>query len=65
MDFINPQSLKDITAYAEPTVKDAEVEDKFQFQRIGYFVVDRDSTPEKMVFNKTVPLRDSWAKISE
>lgn len=65
MDFINPESLKVITAYAEPSVKDAEVEDKFQFQRIGYFVVDRDSTPEKMVFNRTVPLRDSWAKISE
>ena len=65
MDFINPDSLKVITAYAEPSVKDAEVEDKFQFQRIGYFVVDRDSTPEKMVFNRTVALRDSWAKISE
>lgn len=65
MEFINPESLKVITAYAEPSVKDAEVEDKFQFQRIGYFVVDLDSTPEKMVFNRTVPLRDSWTKISE
>ena len=65
MDFINPESLKVITAYAEPSVKDAEVEEKFQFQRLGYFVVDRDSTPEKIVFNRTVPLRDSWAKISE
>ena len=65
MDFINPESLKVITAYAEPSVKDAEVEEKFQFQRIGYFVVDRDSTPKKMVFNRTVPLRDSWAKLSE
>src|SRR5690554_233258 len=65
MDFINPESLKFITAFAEPSVKDAEVEDKFQFQRMGYFVVDRDTTSEKMVFNRTVPLRDSWAKISE
>src|SRR5690606_4399587 len=63
MDFINPESLKVITAFAEPSVKDAEVEDKFQFQRMGYFVVDRDTTSEKMVFNRTVPLRDSWTKI--
>lgn len=65
LDFVNPESLKVITAYAEPSVKEAAAEDKFQFQRIGYFVVDRDSTPEKMVFNRTVPLRDSWAKLSE
>ncbi len=65
MDFINPESLKVITAYAEPSIKDAEIEEKFQFQRIGYFVVDRDSTSEKIVFNRTVPLRDSWAKLGE
>jgi glutaminyl-tRNA synthetase len=65
MEFINPNSLQVITGYAEPSVKDSKVEDKFQFQRLGYFVVDRDSTSEKIVFNRTVPLRDSWAKLSE
>jgi glutaminyl-tRNA synthetase len=65
MEFINPDSLNIITAFAEPSVKDAKPEDKFQFQRLGYFVVDKDSTPGKIVFNRTVPLRDSWAKLSE
>lgn len=64
MEFINPDSLKVITGYAEPSIKDVQPEDKFQFQRLGYFVVDRDSTAENIVFNRTVPLRDSWAKIS-
>ena len=61
----SPDTHKVITAYAEPSIKDAEIEEKFQFQRIGYFVVDRDSTSEKIVFNRTVPLRDSWAKLGE
>lgn len=65
MEFINPDSLQVITGYAEPSVKDSKPEDKFQFQRLGYFVVDRDSTEEKIVFNRTVPLRDSWAKLAE
>ena len=65
MEFINPDSLQIITGYAEPSVKDSKPEDKFQFQRLGYFVVDRDSTEEKIVFNRTVPLRDSWAKLAE
>lgn len=65
MDFVNPNSLEVITAYAEPSVKEAKEEDRFQFQRMGYFVVDRDSTKEKIVFNRTVPLRDSWEKIKE
>ncbi len=65
MEFINPDSLQIITGYAEPSVIDSKIEDKFQFQRLGYFVVDRDSTSEKLVFNRTVALRDSWAKIAE
>ncbi|MBT0607132.1 glutamine--tRNA ligase/YqeY domain fusion protein [Aequorivita echinoideorum] len=65
MEFINPDSLKVITGYAEPSVKNAKPEDNFQFQRLGYFVVDRDTTTERIVFNRTVPLRDSWAKIAE
>ena len=63
LDFINPNSLEVITAYAEPSLKNLEVEDKVQFQRLGYFVVDKDSSEEKKVFNRTVPLRDSWGKI--
>lgn len=65
MEFINPNSLQVIEGYAEPSIKDAEPEDKFQFQRLGYFVVDKDSTKENLVFNRTVPLRDSWAKLAE
>ncbi|MCP9199294.1 glutamine--tRNA ligase/YqeY domain fusion protein [Gramella sp. GC03-9] len=63
LEFINPESLKVVTGYVEPSLKDAEVQDKVQFQRIGYFCVDRDSTSSKLVFNRTVGLRDSWAKI--
>ncbi|MGJ8591472.1 MAG: glutamine--tRNA ligase/YqeY domain fusion protein [Aquaticitalea sp.] len=62
MEFINPESLKIVTAYVEPSLKDAKVGDRFQFQRIGYFNVDNDSTSDKLVFNKTVGLRDSWEK---
>ncbi|SDR92083.1 glutamine--tRNA ligase/YqeY domain fusion protein [Christiangramia echinicola] len=63
LDFVNPESLKVVTGYLEPSLKDASVQDKVQFQRIGYFCVDRDSTEAKPVFNRTVGLRDSWAKI--
>ena len=64
MEFINPDSLQVITGYAEPSLKEAKIEDKFQFQRLGYFTVDPDTTSEKMVFNRTVALRDSWAKLA-
>ncbi|WP_445714488.1 glutamine--tRNA ligase/YqeY domain fusion protein [Flavobacterium sp.] len=64
-EFINPNSLKVITGYVEPSLVTSKELDHFQFQRLGYFCVDRDSTPEKLVFNKTVGLRDTWAKISE
>jgi glutaminyl-tRNA synthetase len=63
--FINPNSLKVITGYIEPSLVTSKELDHFQFQRLGYFCVDRDSTAEKLVFNKTVGLRDTWAKISE
>jgi glutaminyl-tRNA synthetase len=62
MEFINPNSLKVINAYVEPSLADAKVGEQFQFQRLGYFNVDYDSTSDKLVFNKTVGLRDSWAK---
>ena len=64
-EFINPDSLKVITGYVEPSLQTAKELDHFQFQRLGYFCVDRDSSPEKLVFNKTVGLRDTWAKIAE
>lgn len=63
MEFINPNSLTTITGYLEPSLKDVEVGDLFQFQRKGYFNVDKDSTTSHLVFNRTVGLRDSWAKI--
>ncbi len=65
MEFINPNSLNTITGYLEPSLKDAKVGERFQFQRLGYFNVDLDSTPENLVFNRTVTLRDTWAKIQK
>lgn len=65
MEFVNPDSLEVITGFLEPSLKDAKIGDRVQFQRIGYFCVDTDSSSEKLVFNKTVGLRDSWAKITE
>jgi glutaminyl-tRNA synthetase len=64
MEFINPKSLKVIEAFVEPSLKEASIGDRFQFQRLGYFNVDDDASPEKLVFNKTVGLRDTWAKQS-
>jgi len=60
--FVNPNSLKLRTAFVEPHIKDARVGTQFQFQRIGYFNVDKDSSATHLVFNKTVGLRDTWAK---
>ncbi len=65
MDFINPNSLKTIEAFVEPSLKEARTGEQFQFQRLGYFNVDDDSTSDHLVFNKTVGLRDSWAKKKE
>lgn len=65
LEFINPDSLTVITGYVEPALKDAKPGDRFQFQRLGYFCVDPDTTTDKLVFNRTVGLRDSWAKIQE
>jgi glutaminyl-tRNA synthetase len=63
LDDINPHSKEVITAYLEPALRTAKPEDRFQFERHGYFVADRvDSTPGKPVFNRTVTLRDSWGK---
>lgn len=65
MEFVNPNSLEVVNGYLEPSLKQAQAGDRFQFQRLGYFAVDPDTTEENLVFNRTVPLRDSWAKISE
>ncbi|MDA9552360.1 glutamine--tRNA ligase/YqeY domain fusion protein [Flavobacteriaceae bacterium] len=62
MDFINPESLKIIQGYVEPSLKNAQPEERFQFQRLGYFNIDKDSDTERLVFNKIVGLRDSWIK---
>ena len=62
MEFINPNSLEIINAFVEPSLQSAKIGERFQFQRLGYFNVDDDSTSENLVFNKTVGLRDSWAK---
>lgn len=60
MEFVNKDSLKIIEGYAEPSLKNAKVEDHYQFQRIGYFTLDKDSTDDKLVFNRTVTLKDSF-----
>ncbi|GER42218.1 glutamine--tRNA ligase [Striga asiatica] len=63
LDDLNPNSKIVISdAYAVPSLNDAAVGDSFQFERLGYFVVDKDSTPGKLVFNRTVTLRDSYSK---
>ncbi len=62
-DFINPHSLEIIpAAFAEPSLKSAKPGDKFQFLRKGYFCVDKDSSSNKIIFNRTVSLKDSWSK---
>ncbi len=65
-EFINPESLKILeNCKAEPALATAKTGDHYQFQRIGYFTVDPDSSGEHLVFNRTVPLRDSWARITK
>jgi glutaminyl-tRNA synthetase len=59
---LNPRSLEVITAKLEPNLKDAKPELRYQFERIGYFTLDKDSTPGKLVFNRTITLKDTWAK---
>jgi glutaminyl-tRNA synthetase len=60
MEFVNPDSLEVITAFLEPSLQSAKIGERFQFQRLGYFNVDDDSTTNNLVFNKIVGLRDSW-----
>jgi len=62
LDYLNPDSLKVITAYGEPALAEARMGEHFQFERKGYFALDKDSVAGALVFNRTVSLRDSWAK---
>ncbi|MEB8346263.1 glutamine--tRNA ligase/YqeY domain fusion protein [Flavobacteriaceae bacterium KMM 6898] len=65
MDFVNPDSLDIVTGFVEPSLKEAQIGAIFQFQRLGYFNIEKDATPEKLIFNRTVGLRDTWGKIQE
>jgi glutaminyl-tRNA synthetase len=60
LDFMNKSSLEIVKGYVEPSLADVKANDKFQFQRLGYFNVDKDSSTSKLVFNKTVGLKDAW-----
>ena len=65
-EYINTDSLQVIAnAFAEPALKDSSFDERYQFLRKGYFTVDKDSTVEKLVFNRTVTLKDTWAKESK
>ncbi len=59
---LNPHSLEVVTAKCEPSLKDAKPELRYQFERLAYFALDKDSTPGKLVFNRTITLKDAWAK---
>ncbi|MEP0765586.1 MAG: glutamine--tRNA ligase/YqeY domain fusion protein [Fimbriimonadia bacterium] len=65
LDNLNPDSLTVTTCRIEPSVVGSPVGSRYQFERTGYFCVDRDSTPERLVFNRTATLRDTWAKIEK
>jgi glutaminyl-tRNA synthetase len=66
LDLLNPNSLDVRTnCWVEPSVADANAGSRFQFERLGYFCVDPDSTSERLVFNRTVSLRDSWRKAQQ
>ena len=60
--YLNPDSLRIVSGYAEPSLIKATTDDRFQFLRKGYYCLDKDSGPSKMIFNRTVTLKDAWAK---
>ncbi|HEU5125592.1 MAG TPA: glutamine--tRNA ligase/YqeY domain fusion protein [Verrucomicrobiae bacterium] len=59
---LNPHSLEIVTAKCEPSFKDAKADERYQFERLAYFALDKDSTPEKLILNRTITLKDTWAK---
>ena len=65
LDYLNPNSLEVLKSVVEPSLKGAAVSSRYQFERTGYFCVDPDSTPDTLVFNRTVSLKDSWAKVEK
>ncbi len=65
LDEVNPASLQTVTAMGEPYLVDAKVGDRVQLERVGYFCLDPDTTPDQLVWNRTVTLKDSWAKIEK
>jgi glutaminyl-tRNA synthetase len=60
--FLNPHSCESLTAKCEPSLREAKPEERYQFERLAYFVLDPESSPEKLVFNRTITLKDTWAK---
>jgi glutaminyl-tRNA synthetase len=62
---LNPDSLKVVRAFVEPSVQGAAAGTRYQFERLGYFIVDKDTTPERLCFNRTATLKDAWAKIEK
>jgi glutaminyl-tRNA synthetase len=65
LDNLNPDSMTVQTCVVEPSVSGAAPGTRYQFERTGYFCVDKESSGERLVFNRTVTLRDSWAKIEK
>ncbi|MFW6369822.1 MAG: glutamine--tRNA ligase/YqeY domain fusion protein [Bacteroidota bacterium] len=61
---LNPESLKTQKGYIEPVISNGKPDDKYQFERLGYFCIDKDSTTGRLVINRTVTLRDSWARMA-
>lgn len=64
-EFVNPDSLQVVRGFVEPGLIDSEAGESFQFQRLGYFCLDKESKKDNLVFNRTVPLRDTWARIEQ
>lgn len=65
LDYLNPDSLIVQKAYIEPSLKEAKIGENYQFERVGYFCLDTDSTESNIVFNRTVTLKDSWSKMNK
>lgn len=65
LNCLNPNSLEVLTGYVEPALASAETGSRFQFERLGYFCLDKESTPEKPIFNLTVNLKDTWSKMEK
>ena len=63
LDYLNPNSLRTVKAFAEPAIKEHSIGEQVQYERVGYFVVDPDTTSEKLVMNRIVSLRDTWGKM--